>query len=119
MSFNTKAVALSVAGLLAVAGGLYAFMPPGQDGAASNGKAAASVQSVAIADAPNPVASKDKQSGTEATAQGSDAAAAPKQSSQDQTATQAPKKLTRAQLTPPPATENEKLEKAAEQESNF
>lgn len=119
MSFKVKIIAFSAAGLLAAAGGIYAFMPDNQESASGSREIVGSVQTVATADVINPPSTTDKRVGEEGVARATDTTAAPRQSPKDQPESQSPKKLTRQQLLPPPATEDEKLQKAAEQESNF
>jgi hypothetical protein len=119
MSFKVKTIAFSAAGLLAAAGGIYAFMPDNQESASGSREIVGSVQTVAPADLINLPSTTDKRVGEQGVAQGTDTTAATKQSAKDQPESQAPKKLTRQQLLPPPATEDEKLQKAAEQESHF
>jgi hypothetical protein len=116
MSMNAKTISLSAAALLAIAGGAYAFMPGssqdvsesvaiGQE-AAVRGSTDAQMPSTAAID-------------TKAGAESANGIVAPPLPGQEQPIAAAPKKLTQRQLTPPPLTEDEKLQKAAEQESNF
>ncbi len=118
MSSKAKVVALSVGVLLAVGGGIYAVMP-GSGPDQANG--------TQVSDGPAVAAQPDSQGTPQPTAGSSAAedgaqpgtaavAGSPAPAPQPQ---QQPKKLTREQLTPPPATEEEKLQKAAERESNF
>ncbi len=119
MPFKTKTIALTVAGLLAAGGGVYAFTSGEPEKPASGApvetasKAMTSDEVKALPDntapeAPMTDAVQPNGSAAQPTTAGSQAAPA------------APKKLTREQLTPPaPKTEEEKLQKAAEQESNF
>ena len=117
MSFNAKTISFSVAALLTIAGGVYAFMPSSSREAPESSEAAGPDQSAAARAPKDPqttasAATSDKVDSKEApAAQQAPAAVEP--------AFQAPKKLTQQQLTPPPMTEDEKLQKAAEQESNF
>jgi hypothetical protein len=116
MSFKPKTIAFSVAALLAAAGGIYAFMPGDQGGASGSREVAGSAQDAAK---PEIASSPSAQSGDNTAVQDTDAAVAKQPTAKDQPDGQAPKKLTKKQLTPPPLTEEEKLQKAAEQESNF
>jgi hypothetical protein len=123
MSSKAKTIAFSVAALLAVAGGVYAFMPSEQGNAASAGPVTNLAQTAAergatpVQTVPDEKLSEKAKAPTEAavTLQPPVAPADPL----SQPVAAAPKKLTRQQLTPPAATEEEKLQKAAEQESNF
>jgi hypothetical protein len=116
MSFRPKIIAISVTAFLAVVGGGYALMPDENDGAANVRETVSSAQAPASRDV---VDSSSRQSGDGADLQGAPAAVATRPSTESQPVGQAPAKLTKRQLTPPPATEEEKLQKAAEQESNF
>jgi hypothetical protein len=116
MSFKPKTIAFSVAALLAAAGGIYAFMS-GDQGGTSGGKEIAGSASAAAK--PEIASSPSEQSRDNTAVQDTDAAVAKQPTAKDQPDGQAPKKLTKKQLTPPPLTEEEKLQKAAEQESNF
>jgi hypothetical protein len=116
MSFKPKTIAFSAAALLAVVGGAYAFMPGYQDRPANVGEVAGSAQA---AEKPEVAGTSNGQSGEGADARAAGTVVAKQPSAKNQTVDQAPKKLTRKQLTPPPPTEEEKLQKAAEQESNF
>lgn len=116
MSFNAKTIAVSAAVLLTAAGGLYAFMPD-RETAPKNRASVSSTRTIAEAKPESPQAGANGPNVAEA--KGADATVAAQPGAAEQPASQAPKKLTRAQLTPPPATEEEKLQKAAEQESNF
>jgi type IV secretory pathway VirB10-like protein len=123
MSSKAKTIAFSVAALLAVAGGVYAFMPSDQGNAASAGPVTSLAQTAAepgatpVQTVPDEKLSEKAKTPTEApvTLQPPVAPADPL----SQPVAAAPKKLTRQQLTPPAPTEEEKLQKAAEQESNF
>jgi hypothetical protein len=117
MSFKTKTIAVSAVALLAVVGGAYAFMPAGQDKSSENAEVINTVQVVEppMANSAPVATSGNEQAEVSAKA----AAAAPEVAPKDKSAAQTPKKLTREQLTPPPLTEEEKLQKAAQQESNF
>lgn len=101
MSINAKIIALYGAALLAVGGGVYAVMLDAPTGAGVAPMQMASNDTVAVPAAVAP------------------AAVAPVVADPAKPAAPAPKKLTREQLLPPPMTEAEKLQKAAEQESNF
>ncbi len=122
MSFNAKTISLSVAALLAIAGGVYAFMPSSPQQAPETTLAAGTEQNVA-APAPTDVQPSDNAAANEKLssdkADNKDAAAATQAPVAAQPAPPAPKKLTQQQLTPPPLTEDEKLQQAAQQESNF
>jgi hypothetical protein len=112
MSTKTKTLAFSVAALLAAGGGYYALMPQDHGSGFQGNDIPAPAQNA------KPVAA-DLQQAEGATAMGkpvdqSKEAPAPKPPVQ-----QAPQKLTKEQLMPPPLSENEKLDKAAQQESNF
>jgi hypothetical protein len=117
MSLKVKLIAFSSVALIAAVAGIYAFAPDSQNGIAPNPESAAvqaeqseqpaqkAVDKDASAQAPKASAAPDPQTTTKPSA-----AVAPPQTS---------RKLTREQLMPPPMTEGEKLQKAAEQESNF
>jgi hypothetical protein len=114
MSIKTRTIVFSLAALLAAAGGIYAFTPDNQGSVAGDKAVEASAQT------PEPAAAASQNAVAEpvdqkTTSQPGEAAA--KQPAQP--ASQAPKKLTREQLMPPPMTEAEKLDKVAQQESNF
>jgi hypothetical protein len=114
MSMKTKTIVVSLAAFLAAVGGIYAFAPGHQGSASGGDEAGDSVQSPK----PAATASQDAKSeplGEKTASQGGDATA--KQPAQP--AIQVAKKLTREQLMPPPMSEAEKLDKAAQQESNF
>jgi hypothetical protein len=125
MSSKAKTIAFSVAALLAVAGGVYAFMPSDQANVASAGPVASLAQTaLEPGAAPVPAAFDEKPEEkvkveAPVTMQPPVAAAQPSTQPLAQPVAAAPKKLTRQQLTPPAPTEEEKLQKAAEQESNF
>lgn len=119
MPLKAKAIAFSVAVLLAGAGGVYAFMPTSQQSASDASKTAAPMQDVATAVATDPVSTLEEQASQGAVAPETDINAAPKQPKNDRPVNPPSTKLTRQQLMPPPATEDEKLQKAAEMESNF
>ncbi|MGL5837213.1 MAG: hypothetical protein ACRCY3_01780 [Sphingorhabdus sp.] len=107
-----KTAVFSVAAFIAVGGSMYAFML--EDRAASSDKRT-NADSVQIAADPDISALQQapiKQS--EGTTDNQKATAEPTQASEP-----TPKKLTREQLAPPPLSEAEKLQRAAEQESNF
>jgi hypothetical protein len=117
MSFKAKTIALSAVALLVVGGSAYTFM---SDDVVSTPGDPVVANSAETAEQTNPealqvvVAEQDK--GSVVAPAEVDAKQA---ASQVQPASQPPKKLTKAQLLPPPATEAEKLEKAAQSESNF
>jgi hypothetical protein len=118
MSSKTKVIALSVGALLAIGGGIYAVIPGNDPTQSVNAQGASAQQVAAEPDAPEtrqlpvePSKAKDEGQTSTATVAGSQKQPLP--------SVQAPKKLTREQLTPPPATEEEKLQQAAERESNF
>lgn len=119
MSLSAKTIAVSAIALLAVAGGLYASMPGGQESDPNNSAPMTSAQTVAETKAKNSQDVANGQITSNANAKSTNAIVAAQTDAAGQPANQAPKKLTRAQLTPPPATEEEKLQRAAEQESNF
>jgi hypothetical protein len=119
MSSKTKIIAFSVAALLAVGGGIYAFMPSEPEIASGAGQLIGSGQTGVKPEVTDSPISASGQSTEKAGIQATAPAAAPQPAAQAQPAVQAPKKLTKEQLMPPPATEDEKLQKAAEQESNF
>lgn len=114
MLSRTKIIALPVAALLAVGGGIYAFAP---DEPQSPSGTAPALEPAEVAEKPDAVAPQQAQVGHGAAKDPT--AVAAQQNPQASVPSQAPKKLTRQQLAPPPLTEAEKLEKAAEQESNF
>jgi hypothetical protein len=116
MSTKTKMIAFSAAAVLAAAAGIYAFGPSGRENVAESSE---------VAKPAPPVALPDKSSAPAMTAaeKAIDPAAEPKaaqpQAAPEKAASQPPVKLTREQLIPPPPkTEDEKLQKAAEQEYN-
>jgi hypothetical protein len=125
MSSKAKTIAFSVAALLAVAGGVYAFMPSEQGNAASAGPVTNLAQTAAEPGASPVQAAFDEKPEEKVkveapvTLQTPVAVAQPSAQPLAQPVAAAPKKLTRQQLTPPAPTEEEKLQKAAEQESNF
>jgi hypothetical protein len=119
MSFQNKTIAVSAAALLAVAGGLYAFMSNDQNSGADGHDTEALVQTIAKPEATGSQTTPVIQSVEQTDAQGANPTLVQQPAAPDQVAAQAPKKLTKQQLTPPPATEEEKLQKAAERESNF
>ncbi len=119
MSFKPKIIVLSVAAFIAAAGGYYASMPGGAESDPDDRNNIKSLQRVAQADATGgpeavsaPRAEDVKAVNASATVEQSPVVQGP-------VAIEAPKKLTRQQLTPPPASDEEKLQKSAEQESNF
>jgi hypothetical protein len=115
MSFKVKAISLSVCAVLVAAGGAYSFMSDSPQNATTGTAASAPVQPVAQSAEPQAPKSGevavDNPAGADVT--GSPAAVG------DKPVVNAPKKLTREQLMPPPETAEEKLQKAAQQESNF
>jgi type IV secretory pathway VirB10-like protein len=118
MSSRTNIIALCVGVLLTVGGGIYAFMPGSGGDQTANAKVESAPQ-VAVkpeSEQPQQPPSKPSQASDPTQAANAAAAAMPQQ---PQAPVQASKRLTREQLTPPPATEEEKLQKAAERESNF
>ncbi len=118
MLFRAKNIAFSAAALLVAAVGVYTFMPDQAQSPSSAPGDALLGQPPVKAEV---LASQNVTSGPdshETTAQNANTEAAGIPANQDQPV-QAPKKLTRQQLTPPPMTEDEKLQKAAEQQSNF
>jgi hypothetical protein len=119
MSMNAKTASLSVAALLAIAGGVYAFMPGNSQDVPAHVAAADPGQDVAAQEPANPQLPSTKASGETADADRARGTAAEPQPGQAQPVAAGPKKLTQQQLTPPPLTQDEKLQKAAEQESNF
>jgi hypothetical protein len=119
MPFKSKAIAISVAALLVAGGGAYAFLSDDNANKPVDNEAAATVQTSAKPEANNAQSTSSGASSEQTDAPKTDAPTAQQPPAQGQMASQAPKKLTRQQLTPPPATEDEKLQKAAEQESNF
>ncbi len=120
MSVKSKTIAVAVAGLLAVAGGIYAYSADDQVSAPSDIKIAASGQ---VAAQPTTPATQDQTTAPSVKAGEVQAPAAAVAgagtATQAQPTAPAPKKLTKQQLTPPAPTEAEKLQKAAEGESNF
>jgi hypothetical protein len=119
MPFKSKAIAISVAALLVAGGGAYAFLSGDHANEPGDNEAAAIVQTNAKLEANDAQTAPNGASSKQTDASKTDTPAAQQPAAQGQMASQTPKKLTRQQLTPPPATENEKLQKAAEQESNF
>jgi hypothetical protein len=115
MSAKPKIIAISVAALVAVAGGYYAFSGDAVDSGTQAPVAATPVVAdtsmtsrpeVAQAQTGNEAVATTAKSGAEATPEA-------------KAVEGAPKKVTSAQLTPPgPKTEDEKLQKAAEGEYN-
>jgi hypothetical protein len=119
MSVKNKTIAFAAVAVLAVAGGAYGFMPGDKDGSSASSKAPSLAQTAANQQATDPHVAANNQ-GSEKVASEAVNSANPKQLvTPNQPVVQATNKLTRQQLTPPPANENEKLQKAAEQESNF
>jgi hypothetical protein len=119
MSIKNKTIAFAAVALIAVAGGAYAFMPSDQAGSSASSKPVKVAQTGANQQATDPQVAANNQ-GSEKVASEAVNSANPKQLvTPNQPVVQATNKLTRQQLTPPPANENEKLQKAAEQESNF
>ena len=114
MSFKPKIIVLSVAALIAAGGGLYASMPGDPESAPGSRNNIDLVQSVAQADVTGRQETANAPHDDSAKTGNASATAA-----QAPVANEAPKKLTRQELTPPPASEEEKLQKSAEQESNF
>lgn len=118
MAFKSKYIALSVAALLVGAGSLFAFMPDTPKGVAND--PGTSTGQTTVPNSPAVENSTSEQSEKSADFHSENAARTLQPAGKEQSlAGQTPKKLTRQQLLPPPATEDEKLQKAAEQESNF
>lgn len=117
MSLKPKTIAISVTALLVAAGGAYVFMPDDKQASAPSSEISNSIEATSA-----PIGSQsqaDASAKASKTVDGQSASATPQPIVQPKAPTPAPKTLTRQQLTPPPMTEDEKLQKAAEQESNF
>jgi hypothetical protein len=119
MSIKSKAIAISAVALLAAAGGVYAFMPADTKGSSDSGKTASAARPSVEPQATEALPTSSPQGIEKADVEGQKAGEAQQQAATDQPGSPAPKKLTKQQLTPPPATADEQLQKAAEQESNF
>jgi type IV secretory pathway VirB10-like protein len=119
LPFNPKTIAFSVAALMAVAAGAYTLMPNDEQSSAAGQDAEGLEQAAAKAEPTDTPKSVAGNSGANADAKEVNAPPVQQPSAQNQPVVPAPKKLTTQQLTPPIATEEEKLQKAAEQESNF
>jgi hypothetical protein len=117
MSFKAKTIGFTAVALIVVGGGAYTFMSnddvssPDSPGVASSVETAEQTDMAASQDVLN-----DQDQGK---AEVPVTAEAKQATEQVQPASQPPKTLTKKQLLPPPATEAEKLEMAAQQESNF
>ncbi len=117
MSFKAKTIAFSAVALIVVGGSAYTLMSNDEVSGPGNPVVERSAET---AEQTNPEASQ-----VVAAQQDKGSVAAPKvvdakqAASQVPPANQPPKKLSKEQLLPPPATEAEKLEKAAQAESNF
>lgn len=119
MSLKTRTIAFSVAALLAGAGGIYAFMPNDPEAVSENGETIGSAQTEAKPDVTDAPGAAGGPSSEKASVQNGNVAVTQQPVALAKPAAQVPKKLTREQLIPPPASEDEKLQKAAQQESNF
>lgn len=111
MSHKSRNIALSAAAVLLVAGGAYSFMGDTPDAVSYSADPMVS----SLVDA-KPAAPSAENTVNAPVSQKADGAA---QTPLAEPVAPVQKKLTKQQLTPPPATEDEKLQKAAEQESNF
>ena len=122
MSFKAKIAVFSTAALLAVAGGMFAFSSNEPDSAIVSTDTAQTAMPAETPDAVAPVDSTIAPAGENVAVPATVAAGAtPAQAPvmQEKPAAPATGKLTREQLMPPePKTEDEKLQKAAEQEYN-
>lgn len=117
MSFNAKIFAFSAAALLLVGGGVYTFMSNDEGNSPGDPVVASQVE------APEQPVMPTLQEVSAGQHDGKIVVSEPSEVKQAtppaQPTSQMPKKLTKEQLLPPPATEAEKMEKAAQQESNF
>lgn len=118
MLFKSRIIAFSAAAVLAVAGGVYALMPDAAQNSSSTGNNAVLDQTAAKTDVVIAQKTVGGPSHDEAKNPGANVTADQQPASQAQPV-QAPKRLTKQQLMPPPLSEDEKLQKAAELESNF
>lgn len=118
MPLKTKIIVVSAIALVA-AGGFYAFTPGGPQDAFDSHQAMNTPPVVAqpLGQTAPEMAGTNSMEVTKVPSGQATVAQQPMPS--DKVANEAPKKLTRQQLTAPPATETEQLQKAAEQESNF
>jgi hypothetical protein len=119
MSFKFKTIAISVIALSAVGGGIYAASSDTQNSTPQSTETADAGNGDAKTAAPGSQDTPAAQNVQKTGAQSPAAAVTPQPGKADQPASPTPVKLTQKQLTPPAATEAEKLQKAAEQESNF
>ena len=117
MSLKAKTIAFSAVALIVVGGSTYAFMSNDPLGSPDRPVSANSVDTPEQTDlaASQEILNEKDKGKVEAPA----AADVKQTTSQARPAGQPPKKLTKEQLLPPLVTEAEKLEKAAQQESNF
>lgn len=111
MSFKYKNIALSAAAILLVVGGTYSVLSDRPDAISTSAKTVE----------PAPAKANPPPSGAKipVNTHASQHSNVPASMPPAQPVAPVQKKLTKQQLTPPPVTEDEKLQKAAEQESNF
>ena len=119
MSFKAKIAVFSTVALLAVAGGMFAFSSNEPDSAIFSTEAAQTAKVAEQPDMAAPAQSVVESASETAAVPATDATTAQAPVAPDKPATPVSGKLTREQLMPPePKTEDEKLQKAAEQEYN-
>ncbi len=119
MVLKTKTVAISVAFCLAVAGGVYALTAGGAEAVAPSQERIASDHALATKADPGSPQLTSATSGNMVDTEDANPPLDRQTVSQNQPNSQAPKKLTKQQVTPRAATQEEKLQQAAEQESRF